>query len=96
MKLEGSDAMHAWVSPGAARVGWTGLDPDQRHLAGNDHVVLAIGRDYADVAPIDGVIFIDGASPEVSLQVLPVPSGSSAPEIAAGFAACHKLSDNAD
>jgi len=35
--------------------------------------VLAIGRDYADVAPIDGVIFIAGGQRlKVSVQVLPV------------------------
>ena len=44
-----------------------------RILAGNDHVVLAIGRDYADVAPIDGVIFASGAQRlETSVHVVPV------------------------
>ena len=42
-------------------------------LAGNDHVILAIGRDYADVAPVDGVIFAAGGHRiEVSVQVVPV------------------------
>jgi hypothetical protein len=26
----------------------------------DDHIVLAIGRDYADVSPIDGIILISG------------------------------------
>jgi hypothetical protein len=35
--------------------------------------VLAIGRDYADVAPIDGVIFASGAQRlETSVHVVPV------------------------
>jgi transglutaminase-like putative cysteine protease len=61
-RLEGADAMHAWalVWCGAA-VGWIGFDPTNAIAAGHDHVVLAIGRDYADVAPIDGVIFASGA-----------------------------------
>ena len=42
---------------------------DQRHLAGNDHVVLAVGRDYADVAPVDGVIVASGSQRiEVSVR----------------------------
>ena len=73
-KLEGADAMHAWVLAWCgADAGWIGLDPTNGILAGNDHVVLAIGRDYSDVAPIDGVIFASGTQRlEVSVQVAPV------------------------
>jgi transglutaminase-like putative cysteine protease len=73
-RLEGADAMHAWVQVwcGAA-AGWIGLDPTNGILASNDHVVLAIGRDYADVAPIDGVIFASGGQKlDVQVQVTPV------------------------
>jgi transglutaminase-like putative cysteine protease len=73
-RLEGADAMHAWAlvwCGGAA--GWIGFDPTNAILAGHDHVVLAIGRDYADVAPIDGVIFASGAQRlETSVHVVPV------------------------
>ena len=49
--LEGADAMHAWMLVGCGEdVGWCGLDPTNDMFAGDDHVVLAIGRDYADVA----------------------------------------------
>ena len=73
-RLEGADAMHAWVliwcGPG---IGWRGFDPTNSMVAGNDHVVLAIGRDYADVAPIDGVIFASGAQRlETAVDVVPV------------------------
>jgi transglutaminase-like putative cysteine protease len=80
-RLEGSDAMHAWVLAWCGEsTGWVGLDPTNGILAGDDHVVLAIGRDYADVAPIDGVIFASGSQRiEVSVQVVPVatPAASS-------------------
>ena len=53
--------------------GWHGLDPTNGIRAGEDHVTLAIGRDYADVAPIDGVIFAAGAQRlEVRVSVIPV------------------------
>ena len=38
------------------RDGWVGLDPTNKILVGDDHIILAEGRDYADVSPIDGVI----------------------------------------
>jgi transglutaminase-like putative cysteine protease len=74
VRLEGADAMHAWVQVWCGEAaGWIGLDPTNGILADNDHVVLAIGRDYADVAPIGGVIFASGAQRiEVSVHVVPV------------------------
>jgi transglutaminase-like putative cysteine protease len=73
-RLEGADAMHAWVLVWCGEeAGWVGLDPTNAIFAGDDHIVLAIGRDYADVAPIDGVIYASGGQRlEVSVSVTPV------------------------
>jgi transglutaminase-like putative cysteine protease len=73
-ELTGADAMHAWVLVWCGEgAGWHGLDPTNAIFAGDDHVVLAIGRDYADVAPIDGVIYASGGQRlEVSVSVTPV------------------------
>ena len=73
-RLEGGDAMHAWVLVWAGpEAGWHGLDPTNAVLAGDDHVVLAIGRDYADAAPVDGVVFASGRQRlDVSVSVIPV------------------------
>jgi transglutaminase-like putative cysteine protease len=73
--LQGSDAMHAWVLVwcGSA-TGWIGLDPTNAMLASDDHVTLAVGRDYTDVAPIDGVIVASGRQRiEESVNVMPLP-----------------------
>jgi transglutaminase-like putative cysteine protease len=74
VRLEGADAMHAWALVWCGtKAGWIGFDPTNAILAGTDHVVLAVGRDYADVAPIDGVIFASGAQRlETSVHVVPV------------------------
>ena len=67
--------MHAWVSVwcGSA-AGWIGLDPTNAMLASDDHVTLAIGRDYTDVAPIDGVIVASGGQRiDELVNVIPVP-----------------------
>lgn len=72
-RLEGADATHAWVAVWCGeQAGWVGFDPTNAILAGNDHLVLAIGRDYADVAPIDGVILASGVQTlKVEVDVIP-------------------------
>ncbi len=72
-RLEGADAMHAWVSLwcGAAR-GWVGLDPTNAMMIGNDHIVLAKGRDYADISPVAGIILGSrGQDVDVKVDVVP-------------------------
>jgi len=55
-RLVGADAMHAWVNVWCGReLGWIGLDPTNNCLARQDHIQIGMGRDYADVAPIDGI-----------------------------------------
>lgn len=75
-RLEGADATHAWVAVWCGReTGWIGLDPTNGVAARDDHVVLAIGRDYADAAPVDGVIVTSGDhSLDVAVDVVPVES----------------------
>lgn len=50
------DASHAWVECYLPSVGWVGFDPTNDMLAGERHVVVAYGRDYADVPPTRGVL----------------------------------------
>jgi transglutaminase-like putative cysteine protease len=71
--LQGSEAMHAWVMLWCGNdIGWIGLDPTNAILAAGDHVTLAIGRDYTDVAPVDGVILGSGGQRMgVSVSVTP-------------------------
>lgn len=54
-RLVGADAMHAWVNLWCGEeLGWVGFDPTNDKLADTDHIFLGMGRDYADVAPLDG------------------------------------------
>jgi transglutaminase-like putative cysteine protease len=75
-RLEGADATHAWVAVWCGReAGWIGFDPTNGVIAENDHLVLAIGRDYADAAPVDGVIVTSGDHTlDVAVDVVPVES----------------------
>ena len=53
--------------------GWVGVDPTNGIWMASDHIVMAIGRDYAEIAPVDGVVLGSGAQAmEVSVDVAPV------------------------
>jgi transglutaminase-like putative cysteine protease len=72
-RLQGADATHAWVSLwcGEAR-GWIGFDPTNALIVENDHITLATGRDYGDVAPIDGITLAPGEQAlKVEVDVIP-------------------------
>lgn len=73
-RLVGADATHAWVLVWAGPdLGWVGVDPTNGIWMANDHIVVAIGRDYGDVAPIDGIVLGSGAQKmDVSVDVEPL------------------------
>jgi transglutaminase-like putative cysteine protease len=76
-RLVGSDASHAWVavySPGEdGGLGqWFDFDPTNNRSPGEDYVTLAIGRDYADVSPMRGVIH-GGANHRLNVAVTVEP-----------------------
>jgi len=72
-RLVGADASHAWAAVWCPRHGWIALDPTNNTRVGQDHVTLAWGRDYADVAPLRGVIRGGGsAEPVVAVTVAPL------------------------
>ena len=73
-RLVGADATHAWVLLWCGPDhGWVGVDPTNGIWMAGDHIVMAIGRDYADIAPIDGVVLGAGAQHmSVSVDVEPL------------------------
>jgi transglutaminase-like putative cysteine protease len=79
-RLIGADATHAWVLLWCGPVrGWVGLDPTNGIWMAGDHIVVAIGRDYAEIAPVDGVVLGSGAqSMDVSVDVAPQEAPAAA------------------
>ena len=72
-RLVGADATHAWVLLWCGARGWIGFDPTNGVTMGADHIVTAIGRDYGDVAPIDGIFLgREGQRIEVEVDVEPL------------------------
>ncbi|WP_235489141.1 transglutaminase family protein, partial [Frankia sp. AvcI1] len=57
---------HAWVEGWLGR--WWGFDPTNAVPAGEQHVVVARGRDYNDVPPVRGV-FSGGTSTSLGVTV---------------------------
>lgn len=78
-RLVGADATHAWVLVWCGPDhGWEGVDPTNGIWMAADHVVMAVGRDYAEIAPIDGVMLGSGASRmDVSVDVAPLDEGDA-------------------
>ncbi|MBU2871669.1 transglutaminase family protein [Colwellia sp. E2M01] len=61
-KLEGADATHAWFSVFLPGCGWVDFDPTNNVLPSEQHITLAVGRDFSDVSPLKGVVFGGGNS----------------------------------
>ncbi len=73
-RLEGADATHAWVSAWCGPdLGWIEYDPTNGTLVSNNHIVIARGRDYFDVAPVKGVVRTFGRhETKQSVDVIPI------------------------
>ena len=75
-RLEGADAMHAWVRIWCGEAtGYIELDPTNDIAAGSDHIVVGYGRDYSDIAPVIGVLKSYGNQQVTqAVDVVPVKS----------------------
>lgn len=62
VKLFGSDASHAWFSIFIPGFGWFDFDPTNNVVPAHQHILLGYGRDYTDIAPMQGVVFGSGTS----------------------------------
>jgi transglutaminase-like putative cysteine protease len=72
-------ATHAWVEAFLGDVGWVAFDPTNQLVGGERHIRVALGRDYADVAPTRGVYKGDAES-TLSVVVTVAPVNSPEPE----------------
>ena len=61
-------AGHAWVECRFPEIGWVGFDPTNNWITGEQHVQVAVGRDYHDVAPTRGV-FRGGGETRLEVEV---------------------------
>lgn len=65
----GAQASHAWTEVYLPEIGWAGWDPTNGVRVQDEHIVVAVGRDYADVAPLNGVHAAGGKS-DLKVEVM--------------------------
>lgn len=77
VKSIGADASHAWCSvwtgptddTGDGSGGWLDIDPTNHQIPPTRHVTVGWGRDYADVAPVRGVVLGPSANQVMDVAV---------------------------
>lgn len=70
--MRGWEASHAWVEVYLLHKGWVGLDPTNNKVVDETYITLATGRDYRDVAPVQGQYHGSAhSSMNISVQVSP-------------------------
>ncbi|EHQ24521.1 transglutaminase family protein [Mucilaginibacter paludis] len=67
-KLFGSDASHAWVALYIPGIGWTEFDATNNLLVNDSHIRTAVGRDFADITPLKGIVY-SGAGQKMYVNV---------------------------
>ena len=67
-RLVGADASHAWFSAYCPGTGWVDFDPTNSLLPKDEHITVAIGRDFSDVSPLSGIL-TGGGEHEVRVLV---------------------------
>ncbi|MFD2144137.1 transglutaminase family protein [Mucilaginibacter antarcticus] len=53
--MRGEGATHAWAEAYIPDYGWLGLDPTNNIIANENHVRLAVGRNFMDCSPVKGI-----------------------------------------
>jgi transglutaminase-like putative cysteine protease len=67
-RMVGADASHAWFSVYCPGTGWVDLDPTNDLIPTDEHITVAIGRDFSDVSPLSGIL-TGGGEHEVRVSV---------------------------
>jgi len=72
-RLVGADASHAWFRIFCPGTGWVDFDPTNNVQPGEEHIIVAYGRDFGDVSPVAGILTGGGKHDvKVSVDVEPV------------------------
>jgi transglutaminase-like putative cysteine protease len=83
-ELRGEGATHAWVEAYLPFHGWLGYDPTNNCIASDQHVRLAIGRNFTDCTPVKGTykgssehtlevsVVIENGTPKKEIEAPPV------------------------
>jgi transglutaminase-like putative cysteine protease len=67
-RLTGADASHAWFRLFCPGAGWVDFDPTNNVQPGEEHIIVAYGRDFDDVSPVAGIL-TGGGEHDVKVSV---------------------------
>ena len=67
-RIVGADASHAWFRIFCPGTGWVDFDPTNNVQPGEEHIIVAYGRDFGDVSPVAGIL-TGGGQHEVKVSV---------------------------
>ncbi|WPR76971.1 transglutaminase family protein [Algoriphagus sp. NG3] len=67
-KLVGADASHAWIALYIPGHDWVEFDATNNLLVSDKHIRVAVGRDFADVTPLKGIVY-SGSEQEMKVSV---------------------------
>lgn len=69
-KMVGADASHAWIAVFVPHLGWVEFDPTNNMMVADQHIRAAMGRDFADIVPLKGIVYSGGGQAmKVSVDV---------------------------
>ena len=77
--------MHAWAECYIPEKGWLGFGPANNLIALENHIKVAHGRDYADCAPIKGIIYSNSEKNETNYVVEVQAREESEPDVFMDF-----------
>ena len=75
--MRGEGATHAWAEAWIPNYGWLGIDPTNNIIANENHVRLAVGRNFTDCSPVKGVY--KGSAGHVLEVAVSVSNGENDP-----------------
>lgn len=52
--MRGEGATHAWIEAFIPTIGWFGIDPTNNTWVTNNHIKLAVGKNFDDCSPVKG------------------------------------------
>ncbi|WP_425638581.1 transglutaminase family protein [Algoriphagus yeomjeoni] len=67
-KMIGADASHAWIAVYIPGHNWVEFDATNNLLVNDKHIRVAVGRDFADVTPLKGIVY-SGSKQEMKVSV---------------------------
>ena len=72
-RMVGIDATHAWAAVWTPGDVWLAFDPTNAQMVDDRYIVVGWGRDYADIPPLQGIIYTDSKRSviDVSVDVAP-------------------------